>query len=170
MWQGAIPGVPIELRYWSMCNNDQVVPYPVVGCASDWQTALDGDGFYTYVLGDSPGGKAPHWLPAHTTWLPQGLKKHPNILIFRNMLPEADFPYSVQDRGGSNEGFLVDNTNHRTPTDGGNQRRRRMRGAVHGRLLSAGSLLRQARAGRPRIAGVLRDRRPADPLSYTTTM
>jgi hypothetical protein len=113
LWQPAIPGVPIQLRYWSMCNNDQVIPYPVVECASDWATALDADGFYTYVLGDSPAGKAPRWLPAGTTWLPWGLKKQANILIFRNMLPADDFTPTVQG-AALQPGCLVDNEQHQT--------------------------------------------------------
>lgn len=92
IWEPAIPG-KIKLRYWSMCNNLQQSPYPVVSCAADWATRLDDNGFYTYVLG---AGDAPSWLPADATWVPWGVKKLPNIMIFRNMLPKASFGKSVQ--------------------------------------------------------------------------
>lgn len=33
-----------QVRYWSICENDLVSPYPVVACAGDFETALDADG------------------------------------------------------------------------------------------------------------------------------
>jgi hypothetical protein len=37
----------VQVRYWSMCNNDGVFPYPAIGCQSDFQTKLDQSQFYT---------------------------------------------------------------------------------------------------------------------------
>jgi hypothetical protein len=32
---------PQDLRYWSLCNNTNVFPFPVVACKADFETALD---------------------------------------------------------------------------------------------------------------------------------
>src|SRR3974390_435496 len=94
VWQPALPGY-IQLRYWSLCNNDQVPPFPVVLCQPDHATNLDSLGYYTYVV--SPGNSAPSWLPPDATWLPWGSKLVNNILIFRNMYPTSPpFERSVQ--------------------------------------------------------------------------
>ncbi|CAM3103062.1 Lipoprotein [Prescottella defluvii] len=84
-----------QVRYWSMCQNDLVSPYPVVACAADFQTRLDDDGWYTFVVG------APQDLPAvgpAVTVLPWGSTDvAKRVLILRNMLPSSGFyPLSVQ--------------------------------------------------------------------------
>ncbi|HKP67307.1 MAG TPA: hypothetical protein VJX31_11820 [Casimicrobiaceae bacterium] len=97
VWEPATPpGSPIQLRYWSMCNNDQLSPYPVVDCRADWNVKLDENNYYTYVVADATGGQVPSWLPSDATVLPWGTKNIANILIFRNMLPEEDFTQTVQ--------------------------------------------------------------------------
>ena len=94
VWQPAGQFEHVALRYWSMCNNDQETPYPVVACQADWATKLDDQGFYTYVVSDDT--QPPAWLPPDATWLPWGSTDVPNILIFRNMLPAPSFRQSVQ--------------------------------------------------------------------------
>jgi hypothetical protein len=79
----------IQTRYWSMCNNDGVIPYPVIGCDADFQTKLDQSESYTYVV--SPGSAPPSWLPADATWLPWGPINVPITVIFRSVLTD----YSV---------------------------------------------------------------------------
>lgn len=79
----------IQLRYWSMCNNDNVIPDPVVACQADVMTNLDANQFYTYVVSHDPA--PPPWLPAGATWLPWGATGIPKNLIFRNVLPENNF-------------------------------------------------------------------------------
>jgi hypothetical protein len=100
-----------QLRYWSLCNNNQRVPYPVVGCEADHSTKVDRNGYYTYVVSEperySKG--APSWVPRDATWLPWGSRRAPNILLLRNMLPADDFPYSVQAAIAAN--CSVDNSN-----------------------------------------------------------
>jgi hypothetical protein len=86
----------IELRYWSMCNNDQHAPYPVVACQADHSTSLDDAGYYTYVMSEPEQTQPPSWLPPYATWLPWGSRIVANVLIFRNMLPAASFQNSVQ--------------------------------------------------------------------------
>jgi hypothetical protein len=93
IYDPAIPG-RIKMRYWSMCNNNQVKPFPVVQCEPDALTPLDENRFYTYVIGE--GANPPAGLDPDLTWLPWGLRQKPNILIFRNMLPKPNFPRSVQ--------------------------------------------------------------------------
>jgi hypothetical protein len=88
---------PQDLRYWSLCNNTNVFPFPVVGCKADFETALDGQGFYTYVVA------TPEDLPANAatdptvTVLPWGSKLVENALLLRNMLPSPTFHQATQD-------------------------------------------------------------------------
>ena len=84
------------LRYWSMCQNDKVAPFPVVACAADYQTGLDTEGYYTYVIA-APSDLAATADPTVTV-IPWGDTAVPNkVLILRNMLPSpAFYPYSVQ--------------------------------------------------------------------------
>lgn len=114
VWIQAIPGVPIQLRYWSMCNNDQTSPYPVVGCEADWATKLDKDGMYTYVVAPAEHRKPPAWLSADVTWLPWGLKSVANDLLFRNMLPSDQFKQSVQH--AESKGCTAPNDTDNPPT------------------------------------------------------
>jgi hypothetical protein len=89
----------IQTRYWSMCNNDGVIPYPVIGCDADFQTKLDQSESYTYVV--SPDTAPPSWLPADATWLPWGPTNVPITVIFRSVLtnystiPAAFYPTGV---------------------------------------------------------------------------
>jgi hypothetical protein len=73
----------VQVRYWSMCNNDGPFPYPVIVCQSDFQTRLDQDEFYTYVVSSDPA--PPSWLPVDATWLPWGPTNIPITLIFRSI-------------------------------------------------------------------------------------
>ena len=36
-----------SMRYWSMCQNDRVIPYPVIGCQADFATLRDQTQSYT---------------------------------------------------------------------------------------------------------------------------
>jgi len=84
----------VQLRYWSMCNNDRVVPFPVVACQPDYMTKVVLDEksqayTYTYVVSDDPA--PPTWLPPDATWLPWGATDIPKNLIFRSILPQNSF-------------------------------------------------------------------------------
>ena len=46
-------------------------------------------------------------MPVEATWLPWGPTDEPNILIFRNMLPAAEFTQTVQ--GAEAAGCTIDN-------------------------------------------------------------
>ena len=116
VWQPPGQFAKVDMRYWSMCNNNQEKPYPVVQCAADFQTLVDDQGYYTYIVAATDDGKAPAWLPAGTTWLPWGSKTARNILIFRNMIPAPSFHQSVQDALAA--GCTFDNST--TPVPYGN--------------------------------------------------
>lgn len=79
----------IQLRYWSLCNNEHGLPSPVIACQADFATHLDAHQFYTYVLSNDPA--PPAWLPQDVTWLPWGAPSRPKRLIFRSLLPEDPF-------------------------------------------------------------------------------
>ena len=100
VWQPAGQFQEVAMRYWSMCNNEQEQPYPVVACQADYATQLDSQGFYTYMISEDESGTQPPmppaWLPPDATWLPWGATSVPNILLFRNMLPAPRFRQSVQ--------------------------------------------------------------------------
>ncbi len=112
VWQPAGQFQKVALRYWSMCSNEQQIPYPVVACQADWATKLDSQGFYTDVLSDD--AQPPSWLPPDATWLPWGSTDDRNILIFRNMLPAPSFHKSVQAADAA--GCTFDNTSGATVT------------------------------------------------------
>lgn len=77
-------GEQIQVRYWSLCNNDSVIPYPVIACQADFETNRDAGQFYTYVISNDQA--PPPWLPKGATWLPWGDTGVPKNLIFRNIL------------------------------------------------------------------------------------
>ncbi|MBV9502276.1 MAG: hypothetical protein JO138_23155 [Acidobacteriaceae bacterium] len=102
------PGV--MMRYWSMCNNNERPPYPVVGCSADYKTNLDAEGYYTYVVSQPEQNDAAHppsWIPPDATWLPWGSRITPNVLILRNMLPDSTFTHSVQ--AALDKGCVINN-------------------------------------------------------------
>ena len=78
-----------QLRYWSICQND---PYNqrYIGCLRDSQVKLDKDGWFTIFV-SRPSDRprcAKNWIP----WGPQPW----GTLIYRHMLPAADFSGAIQ--------------------------------------------------------------------------
>ncbi|ATD71989.1 hypothetical protein [Gordonia sp. 1D] len=96
---GQSPATPgPQVRYWSMCQNDKVTPYPVVACAADFQTRLDADGYYTYVIA-APADLTPDQVASSDlTVIPWGTTSVERKIVFlRHMLPSPQFyPRSVQ--------------------------------------------------------------------------
>jgi hypothetical protein len=84
-----------QMRYWSMCTND-LYTTRYYDCAYDRQIPVGRDGHYTIVI------STPDLRPANArpecgvTWLNWGPRAD-SLLIFRNMLPSADFHHAVQD-------------------------------------------------------------------------
>ncbi len=90
----------VDMRFWSLCNNDLAIPVPVVGCIADLTTEVEDD-YYTVVISDDL--LRPDWLKPDTNWLPWGDEQYPKLIFFRNMLPASNFPYAIQkaiDPGG----------------------------------------------------------------------
>lgn len=89
-------GAPItgdeQVRYWSMCTNEFRTPYPVTACAADFQTTLDEDGWYTYVISTPEDRPAETEATKGSTWLDWGATDVANLLLLRNMLADPDFP------------------------------------------------------------------------------
>jgi hypothetical protein len=91
----------VDLRYWSLCEVDGTMPLPMVACATDLTTNVEG-GYYTVVISDDL--LRPNWLKPDINWMPWGDEQYPKWLVFRQMLPAPDFPYSVQ-KAASSCGF-----------------------------------------------------------------
>lgn len=88
---------PHDVRYWSMCVHMLRPPLPTADCAGDFETTVDADGYYTYVVslpGDRPEGAD----EAHgVTWLPWGEPRVDVALTLRNLLPAEHFDSAIQD-------------------------------------------------------------------------
>jgi hypothetical protein len=93
IWQPARGFPTVDLRYWSLCNNNFALPLALVNCTSDLTTELEG-GYYTVVISDDL--LRPDWLQPNINWLPYGDEQYPKLFMLRNMLPSPNFPYSVQ--------------------------------------------------------------------------
>jgi len=98
-----------DLRYWSLCIDLAKPPVPVVvnrlpggtadyGCRYDSQVALDGSGYYTFVVGTESQRAAIERIPG-VTFLPLSAAQPAQRykLNLRNMLAERDFGEAVQD-------------------------------------------------------------------------
>lgn len=93
IWEPARGFRTVDMRYWSLCNNDLALPISVVDCTADLTTDLQG-GDYTIVISDDL--LRPDWLRRDINWLPWGDKHYPKLVMFRNMLSAPNFPFSVQ--------------------------------------------------------------------------
>jgi hypothetical protein len=104
VWTPARGFNSVQMRYWSACLTDFILPISVVSCATDFETARRG-GYYTMVISNDIA--RPRWLPPNVTWFPWGdgaaipdsgdPDQVPKLFFFRNMLPAEDFPYSIQE-------------------------------------------------------------------------
>ena len=97
-----------DMRYWSMCIDQYRGRQPVVvnhlpdgtvdlGCRADSQTALNGQGYYTFVVGAESQRAAIDRVPG-ATFLPLSLADPAQayVLSLRNMLPAPGFARAVQ--------------------------------------------------------------------------
>jgi hypothetical protein len=102
------PGRGVDVRYWSLCNYPAVPGSPLVvndlpdgqvdyGCRNDEQTALDRNGYYTYVVGTESQRAAISQIRG-ATFVPfstaQPTTAH--LLVLRNMLANPDFAEAIQ--------------------------------------------------------------------------
>ena len=94
------------LRYWSICNNLYLRPYPVVynrrwlrpaesGCLADSNIKLDAQGSYTVIVGHPMVDRST--LPDDMNWLSNSalLPRHRHKLILRHML-SFNVPQAIQ--------------------------------------------------------------------------
>jgi hypothetical protein len=93
IWVPARSFRTVDMRYWSVCAGNFVLPVTTVGCTSDMTTRVEG-GYYTIVISDDL--LRPDWLRPNVNWLPWGDEKYLKIVFFRNMLPAQSFPFSIQ--------------------------------------------------------------------------
>jgi hypothetical protein len=117
IWEPARGFRTVDMRYWSVCNNDLAVPISVVNCTADLTTDLQGHD-YTIVISDDL--LRPDWLRPNINWLPWGEKHYLKVVLFRNMLPAPNFPFSVQkaiEPGGCTFVFSLPNIPDRDAID-----------------------------------------------------
>lgn len=94
--RGRAPMVPGDMRYWSFCSNEYRMPYPVVACMYDGQVTTGVDGTYTFVISTPDDRPLNAQIKAGMNWLPWGSTRVTNILLLRNMLPQAKFAHAIQ--------------------------------------------------------------------------
>lgn len=97
---GRAPRVPKDMRYWSLCQNINESPLPVVDCVSDADVALTKGRFTIAVV-------TPEQVPVEERSAYRGVTfiewgelndegaYEPATLIFRNILPSPTFKYSA---------------------------------------------------------------------------
>ncbi len=96
-WAGdpRLGGTAPQLRYWSFCTNE-FASQRFVACARDDQTALDSQGYFTFVVSD-PADRPSNALATNgITWLPWGGLYPDSSAIYRHMLPATHFDQSIQ--------------------------------------------------------------------------
>ena len=93
----------VDMRYWSLCNNESAATTAGVACVDDEDVPVDGNGRYTIVVSlpqDRPRNAKPKCGVAWLAMSPDGDGAgHPDdgYLLMRNMLPSASFHHAVQD-------------------------------------------------------------------------
>lgn len=95
---GKAPRVRKDVRYWSICQNVNVLPLPVVDCASDKEIALTNGNYTVAIVG--PGQVPDQSAYPGVTFLdwaaPDSTESLPNaFLIVRNILPTKSFAYGI---------------------------------------------------------------------------
>ncbi len=96
-WAGdpRLKGAAPQLRYWSFCTNE-FATQRFVACARDDQTALDAEGYFTFVVSDPADRPANAIAENGISWLPWGGTYPDSSAIYRHMLPALDFAQSIQ--------------------------------------------------------------------------
>jgi hypothetical protein len=90
-----------QLRYWSVCSNDPATQR-FVACINDDRAKIGADGWVTYVV-STPANRPRNATEAcGVNWLPWGPNAR-NVLIYRHMLPAADFAQAIQRATFENE-------------------------------------------------------------------
>lgn len=91
-----------DLRYWSLCSNENLVTTRFSDCLYDSEVTLGDDRSYTIVVSKPQNRPSNATDACGVSWLDWGEAGdgagHPNItaLLLRNMAPNPDFPAAVQ--------------------------------------------------------------------------
>jgi hypothetical protein len=89
----SMPG-NVQLRYWSMCENE-FFSQRFVACRADDQTRIGPDGYVNYVI-STPSQRPTHATPGcGYTWIPWGPDPE-GVLIYRHMLADGSFVQAIQ--------------------------------------------------------------------------
>ena len=92
------PGTPRmgdgQLRYWSICQNE-IASQRFIACVNDDRVPVGADGFATVVLSTPADRPANARAACGVAWIPWGPAQR-GVLIYRHMLPRADFAQAVQ--------------------------------------------------------------------------
>ena len=97
---GKAPRVRQDVRYWSLCQNINKSPLPVVDCASDADIALTNGRFTIAVVTPEQVPVAERAKYRGVTFIDWGVTDdkgsyEPALLLFRNILPKPAFKQSV---------------------------------------------------------------------------
>lgn len=97
---GKAPRVPKDMRYWSLCQNINQTPLPVVDCVSDRDIALTKGRYTIAVVTPEQVPVADRATYKGVTFVDWGELNDEGaydnaLLLFRNILPKKSFRYSV---------------------------------------------------------------------------
>ncbi|MGK2938920.1 MAG: hypothetical protein ACSLFR_14115 [Solirubrobacteraceae bacterium] len=90
-----------QVRYWSICQNESYYSERVVACAYDEQVPVDGDGYYTVVIGKAPDRPRNARTACGVTWLPWGPfgdgagRKTAGLVLLRQILADPGYAEAV---------------------------------------------------------------------------
>ncbi len=98
--RGRAPQVPKDVRYWSLCQNINERPLPVVDCVSDRDVALTKGRFTIAIATKDQVPLAERAKYKGVTFIDWGKVNaqgayEPALLLFRNILPSPRFKYAV---------------------------------------------------------------------------
>jgi hypothetical protein len=104
-----------DVRYWSMCTN--LLTTAVLDCVHDEGVPIDDEGYYTIAISRPGARPANARSECGIAWLPADPDTD-TVLVYRHMLPDADFPEAIQNsQPGTEEQTLGDYYPHGTYYD-----------------------------------------------------
>ena len=83
-----------QLRYWSLCQNEPT-SQSVVACVADYQAVLDSGGYYNIVVAASGNQPSDATEANGFNFMAFGSETEGDV-IFRNMLPDANYSEAIQ--------------------------------------------------------------------------
>lgn len=92
---GEEPGAPRDVRYWSLCQNNDATQR-VVACFADQDAVVGPDGYATFVVSDRDDRPRNATRAQGVNWLPWGGAYYTGVLIYRHMLPARGFDAAIQ--------------------------------------------------------------------------